>query len=115
MQSYKTPGRGPGEGFPSARVVLILLAAMFVVILIGKLFKEKTLAPSGAASAMGTWTASMPAASRRREPVRVGSSSHASAASGGQQTAEEIVAGKIMKFGKNRREVAHAMAKRLNV
>ena len=102
------------KAFLSARVVLILLAAMFVVILIGKLFTEKTLGPSGPTGAMGNWTASMPVASRTREPVRVGSSSHASAASDVQQTAEEIVAGKVMKFGKNRREVAHAMAKRLN-
>src|SRR4051794_3743335 len=103
MESYKTPGRGPGEGFPSARVVLILLAAMFVVILIGKLFKEKTLAPSGAASAMGTWTASMPAASRRREPVRVGSSSHASAASGGPLVVARVA--RLALFRKLRREM----------
>src|SRR6266481_5782353 len=116
MQPGKTRGRGPGNGVPSPRVVLILLAAIFVVILIGKIFKNKTLAPSGAPSPMGTWTASMAIASRSREPVRVGGvSSHSGAALASQQTPQEIVAGKVMKFGKNRREVAHAIAKRLNV
>ena len=116
MQPGKTPGRSPGEGFPSRRIVLVLLAAMFVVILVGKLFKNKTLAPGGAASPMGTWTASMPVASHSREVVRVGGpSSHSSAAFASQQTPQEIVAGKVMKFAKNRREVARAMAKRLNV
>lgn len=95
---------------------MVLLAAMFVVIVIGKLFKDKTLAPNGAASPMGTWTASMAVASRSRDPVRVhGASSRSSAASASQQTPEEIVAGKVMKFGKSRREVAHAIARRLNV
>jgi tetratricopeptide (TPR) repeat protein len=88
---------------------------MFVVILIGKLFKNKTLAPSAAASPIGTWTASMAVASRAHDPVRVGGASQSSAAFAGQQTPQEIVAGKVMKFGKNRREVARAMAKRLNV
>jgi tetratricopeptide (TPR) repeat protein len=65
---------------------------------------------------MGTWTASMPVASPSREPVRVGGpSSRSGGAFASQQTPQEIVAGKVMKFGKNRREVARAMAKRLNV
>jgi tetratricopeptide (TPR) repeat protein len=116
MQPGKTQGRGPGEGFPSPRVVLVFLAAIFVVILIGSLFKNRTLAPSGAASPNRTWTTSMAIASRSRDPVRVGgASSHSGAALASQQTAQEIVAGKVMKFGKNRREVAHAIAKRLNV
>jgi tetratricopeptide (TPR) repeat protein len=116
MQPGSPQGRGPGEGFPSPRVVLILLAAMFVVILIGKLFKNKTLAPSGSASPMGTWTASMAVASRAHDPVRVGgAASHSGAAFDRQQTPQEIVAAKVMKFGKNRREVARAIAKRLNV
>jgi tetratricopeptide (TPR) repeat protein len=116
MQPGSPQGRGPSGGHPSPKVVLVLLAAMFVVILIGKLFKNKTLAPSGAPSPMGTWTASMAVASRAHDPVRVGGAlSHSSAAFSSQQTPQEIVAGKIMKFGKNRREVAHAMAKRLNV
>jgi tetratricopeptide (TPR) repeat protein len=115
MQPGKMQGRGPGEGFPSPRVVLVLLAAMFVVILIGKLFKDKTLAPSGPAR-MGGWTASMAVASRAHDPVPAGGAlSHRGTESSSQQTAQEIVAGKIMKFGKNRREVAHAMAKRLSV
>src|SRR5690348_14366268 len=115
MQPGSPQGRGPGEGFPSLKVVLVLLAAMFVVILIGKLFKDKTLAPSGAANPMGTWTASMAVASRAHEPVRVGGASHGGTGVVSQQTPQEIVAGKIMKFGKNRREVAHAIARRLNI
>jgi tetratricopeptide (TPR) repeat protein len=115
MHPGKTQGRGPGEGFPSPRFILVLLAAMVVVILIGKLFKNKTLAPSGAASPMGTWTASMAVASHSREPVGVSSASHSGATFASQQTPQEIVAGKLMKFAKNRREVARAMAKRLNV
>jgi tetratricopeptide (TPR) repeat protein len=116
MQPGETHGRGPGEGGPSPRVVLVLLAAKCVVILIGSFFKNRTLAPSGAANPMGTWTASMAVASRSRDPVRVGgASSHSGAALASQQTAQEIVAGKLMKFGKNRREVARAIARRLNV
>jgi len=115
MQPGKTPGRGPGEGFPSPKVVLFLLAGIFLVILIGKLFKDKTLAPSGAASPMGTWTASVTVAPRSR-PVRVsGTSSRSGAALTSQQTPQEIVAAKVMKFGKNRREVARAIARRLNL
>src|SRR5262245_6465364 len=116
MQPGSPQGRGPGEGFPSPRVVLILLAAIFLVILIGGLFKNRTLAPSGAASPMSTWTASMAVASRAHDPVRVGgASSHSGAALANQQTPQEIVAARVIKFGKNRREVAHAIARRLNV
>jgi hypothetical protein len=32
MQPGKMQGGGPGEGFPSARVVLVLIAAIFVVL-----------------------------------------------------------------------------------
>src|SRR5262245_45175788 len=116
MQPGSPHGRGPGEGFPSPRLVLLLLVAMSVVILIGKLFKNKTLAPSGAAKPIGNWTASMAVASRAHDPVRVGAaSSRSGAAFNSRQTPQEIVAAKVLKFGKNRREVAHAIAQRLNV
>jgi hypothetical protein len=40
MKSLKTPGRGSSEGFPSSRVVLILLAAM-VVIIVARIFDQR--------------------------------------------------------------------------
>ena len=64
----------------------------------------------------GTGRVDTTTVSHSREAVRVGGAlSHSSVAFASQQTPQEIVAGKVMKFGKNRREVAHAMAKRLNV
>jgi tetratricopeptide (TPR) repeat protein len=53
-------------------------------------------------------------APRSREPLRGGSLRHGGA-SEGRQTAAEIVAGKVIKFGKNRREIVRAIAKRSKV
>jgi tetratricopeptide (TPR) repeat protein len=116
MQPGKTPGRGPGEGIPSPRVALIFLVAMVAVILIGILFKKKAKETVESAGSNGTGSVGVAIVSRSREPMRVGGAlSHSGAAFASQQTPQEIVAGKVMKFGKSRREVAHAMAKRLNV
>src|SRR5882724_2149703 len=116
MQPGKMQGRGPGEGLPSQRVALIFLVAMVAVILIGILLKKRGREPVESAGSNGTGSVGVAMASRSREPVRVGgASSHGGAALASQQTPQEIVAGKVMKFGKNRREVAHAIARRLNV
>jgi tetratricopeptide (TPR) repeat protein len=116
MQRGKTQGRGPGEALPSPRGPLILLTAMVAVILIGILLKKRAKEPAESAGSIGTGNVGMAMVSRSREPVRVsGASSRSGAAFAGQQTPEEIVAGTVMQFAKNRREVAHKIAKRLNV
>jgi tetratricopeptide (TPR) repeat protein len=114
MQPGSTQRRGPGEGLPSPRIVLILLVAMVAVILIGILLKKREPVESVGLNPTGSVGVAM--VSHSREAVRVGgASSHSSTAFASRQTPQEIVAGKVMKFGKNRRELAHAMAKRLNV
>jgi len=113
MQPGSTQRRGPGEGLPSLRIVLILLVAMVVVILIGILLKKREPVESVGLNPTGSGVST---ASHSREAVRVGGAlSHNGTAFASQQTPQEIVAGKVMKFGKNRREVAHAIARRLNV
>src|SRR4051794_21095223 len=114
MQPNKTSVRGP-EGVPSRSAVFLFLLTMIVVILFAVLLKNKAQPSSGSIGSNGTWAASAAMVSHSREPVRVGGASSHRGAAFGQQTPQEIVADKIMKFGKNRREVAHAMARRLNV
>lgn len=114
MKSLKTPGHGSSEGFASSRVVLILLAAM-VVIILARIFSAK--GGKGTVESIGgngTGTVGAVIAPRSREPFR-GGSLHHGGVSEGRQTAAEIVAGKVIKFGKNRREIVRAIAKRLHV
>jgi tetratricopeptide (TPR) repeat protein len=96
-------------------MALLFLSAMVVVILVGILFRNKALPSVSSTGSNSGWTASMALPSHSRESVRAGRALHRGTASASQQTPEEIVAGKIMKFGKDRREVAHAIAKRLNI
>jgi hypothetical protein len=115
MQPGKTQGPAPGEGHPSPRIVLILLVAMVTVILTGILLKKRGKEPVESVGLNSTGKVGVAMVSHSREAVRVGGASHSSAAFASQQTPQEIVADKVLKFGKNRREVARAIAKRLNV
>ncbi len=113
MKPLKTTDGAAGSGRVSARLLLALLAAAIIVSVLGILSKRfhqesaesSDVAANPAASAHETRsTSTARASSLRRE--------HGTDA---RQTAEEIVASKLIKFGKNRREVFHGLAKRFNV
>jgi tetratricopeptide (TPR) repeat protein len=108
MKPVKTQGHA--ETFPSVRTMLILSIAIIGIILLGIFSKMGGKAPSDSADLNGS---SPTITSRSRQPA--GESSRKRARIDRQQSAEEIVAGKVIKFGKNRRDLVHAIAKRSKV
>jgi hypothetical protein len=88
---------------------------MVAVILIGILLNKRVKEPVASVGSNPTGSLAVAIAPHSRELVRVGGASSYSGAAFVSQTPQEIVAAKVMKFGKHRREIAHAMAKRLNV
>jgi hypothetical protein len=93
---------------------LLLVAGCVLVILIGLLTtpsREKPAAGTVSADAMAQHaTADSPGVARTRHLVHRSSSGIAP-----KLTAEEIVARKLVRFTKSRRELVHALAKRFNV
>src|SRR5882762_6198278 len=99
----------------SLRLVLSLLGLAIVVILLG-IFSNRTPEKSTETAEAGITNPTAPAAAATRSSSRARESALRSR--GGEdtgQTAQEIVAGKVIQFAKHRRELLDAMAKHLNV
>src|SRR5207302_5805442 len=93
---------------------LMTLAAMIVVILLGIFSKAARKEPVESAGLTDPGSVGTAISTRSRESAR-GASLHRGAKFESQQTAQEIVANKVIKLGRIRREVMHGMAKRFNV
>jgi len=114
MNSLKPTGGSPGEGFRSSRLLLAMLAAAVLVILASLFLKRPNKDPVASAALTGPSIVSTTPATHSSGFVRrPSSSSHAELDR--PQTAQEIVADKVIKFGKIRRKLVHAMAKHFKV
>src|SRR6266576_3006446 len=114
LKPLQPGGRDPDEGSRPSRLLPAILAAAILLILVGLLFKPTLQKPAKSASPIGpNFVASMPASQVGSLPRRPSSRQHEDLAP--PQTAQEIVAGKLSKFGRMRRDVVHAIAKRLDV
>ena len=99
---------------PSPSQVRAVLTALLVLIRAGVFL---TLTDKNPAEPAGTDTSAEsqrdPPASSHERGRAASSSRHIKA--GSSQTAQEIVAGKVIQFGRSRRELVHAIAKRFNI
>lgn len=103
--------RGRDDGFPSSRAVLLVLIGMIVVIAPGIFFKIQGRAAGDSSLATDRTITAVDPSSRPERKTR-SSSMRSNAA---EQSAEEIVAAKVIKFSQIRRKFVHALAKRRNV
>src|SRR3989442_1127622 len=114
MKPLREIRSSPRKDLPSSRVVMATLVAIILVILLGmfsKVTRRDPLEPSAPTSHGSLSTASTSHALRPAPRT----SSHRYAEFNYPQTAQEIVADKVTKFGRIRRELVHAMAKHFKV
>jgi tetratricopeptide (TPR) repeat protein len=90
------------------------LAAAILVILAGLFLKRASQEPVESAALTAPDAVGPTTAAHSSRPARE-PSSHRRATPDNSQTAQEIVANKVIKFGKIRRELVHKMAKHFNV
>src|ERR1043166_7716325 len=102
MNPLKPTDGGPGQHSPFLPLVLATLAAAIVLILLGSFLKPPPKKPPETASSAGPGVSATAPATHSSSSAR-GTLSRGPTAPDSAQTAQEIVAAKVIKFGKLRR------------